>query len=172
MVNIVKNGTNYFLGKQVKKIMDSDKTAKEYSQKLEKLGVELSKIQYDFKIKDKPSEKYWAKRIQEFNNYHKKTIEYFTQSYALMSLANEEQSNLFLLRISKLKQLGGKLLEDMENIKQKPSIMNSKDKQQSKWSIEQREQLIKSNNDCLIHEKHMNIFFKEFYEKYLMNKIK
>ncbi len=50
--------------------------------------------------------------------------------------------------------------------------MNSKDKQQSKWSIEQREQLIKSNNDCLIYEKHMNIFFKEFYEKYLMKKIK
>ncbi len=94
--------------------MDSDKTIKEYSQKLEKLGAELSKTQYDFKIKDKSSEKYWAKRIQNFDNYHKKTIEYFTQSYALMSLANEEQSNLFLLRISKLKQLGGKLLEDME----------------------------------------------------------
>ena len=172
MDSIVNNGTKYFFGKQITKIMDSDKTIKEYSQKLEKLGAELSKTQYDFKIKEKSSEKYWAKRIQNFDNYHKKTIEYFTQSYALMSLANEEQSNLFLLRISKLKQLGGKLLEDMENIKQKPSIMNSKDKQQSKWSIEQREQLIKSNNDCLIHEKHMNIFFKEFYDKYLMNKIK
>ena len=152
--------------------MDSDKTTKEYSQKLEKLGAELSKIQYDFKIKDKSSEKYWAKRIQEFENYHKKTIEYFTQSYALMSLANEEQSDMFLLRISKLRQLGEKLLEDMKKIKQKPSIMNLKDKQQSRWSIELREQLIKSNNDCLNHEKHMNIFFKEFYEKYLMNKIK
>ena len=152
--------------------MDSDKTTKEYSRKLEKLGVELSKIQYDFKIKDKSSEKYWAKRIQEFNNYHKKTIEYFTQSYALMSLANEEQSDMFLLRISKLRQLGEKLLEDMKKIKQKPSIMNLKDKQQSRWSIELREQLIKSNNDCLNHEKHMNIFFKEFYEKYFMNKMK
>ena len=39
--------------------MDSKKTKKEHSEKLEKLGVELSKIQYDFKIKDKPSEKYW-----------------------------------------------------------------------------------------------------------------
>jgi len=152
--------------------MDSDKTTREYSQKLEKLGVELSKIQYDFKIKDKSSEKYWAKRIQEFNNYHKKTIEYFTQSYTLMSLAKEEQSDMFLLKISKLRQLGGKLLEDMEKIKQKPSIMNLKDRQQSRWSIELREQLIKSNNDCLNHEKHMNIFFKEFYEKYLMSKMK
>ncbi len=89
-----------------------------------------------------------------------------------MSLANEEQSDMFLLRISKLRQLGENLLEDMKKIKQKPSIMNLKDKQQSRWSIELREQLIKSNNDCLNHEKHMNIFFKEFYEKYLMNKMK
>ncbi len=152
--------------------MDSDKPIKEYSEILEKLGVELSKIQYDFKIKNKSSEKYWTKRMQEFENYHKKTTEYFSQAYSLMSLANEEQSSIFLLRVSKLKQLGVKVLEDMKNVKQNPSTMNLKDNQQSKWSIELREQLIKSNNDCLDHEKHMNIFFKEFYEKYLKNKMK
>jgi len=85
-------------------------------------------------------------------------------------LANEEQSSIFLLRVSKLKQLGVKLLESMEKIKQNPSIMNLKDKQQSRWSIELGEHLIKSNNDCLNHEKHMNIFFREFYEKYLKMK--
>jgi hypothetical protein len=151
----------------VTKIMNSEKTIKEYSEKLEKLGVELSKIQYDFKIKDKPSEKYWTKRIQEFENYHKKVVEYFTKSYSLMSLVNEEQSDIFLLRISKLQQLGVKLFEDMEKVKQNPSSMNLKDKQQSKWSKEIRDQLLKSNNDCLNHEKRMNIFFKEFYEEYL-----
>ena len=42
----------------------------------------------------------------------------------------------------------GKVLyrELMEKIKQYPLIMNLKDKQQSKWSIELREKLIKSNN--------------------------
>lgn len=152
------------------KIMDSKKMIEEYSEKLEKLGVELSKIQYDFKIKSKSSEKYWVNRIKEFNNYHKKVVEYYTQAYSLMSLANEEQSSIFLLRVSKLKQLGVKLLESMEKIKQNPSIMNLKDKQQSRWSIELGEHLIKSNNDCLNHEKHMNIFFREFYEKYLKMK--
>jgi len=152
------------------KIMDSKKMIDEYSEKLEKLGVELSKIQYDFKIKSKSSEKYWVIRIKEFNNYHKKVVEYYTQAYSLMSLANEEQSSIFLLRVSKLKQLGVKLLESMEKIKQNPSIMNLKDKQQSRWSIELGEHLIKSNNDCLNHEKHMNIFFREFYEKYLKMK--
>jgi hypothetical protein len=151
----------------VTKSMDSEKTIKEYGEKLEELGVELSKIQYGFKIKDKPSEKYWTKRIQEFENYHKKAVEYFIQSYSLMSLVNDEQSGIFLLRISKLQQLGMKLLEDMEKVKQNPSSMDLKDKQQSKWSKEIRERLLKSNNDCLNHEKRMNVFFKEFYEKYL-----
>jgi hypothetical protein len=146
--------------------MDSKKTKKEYSEKLEKLGVELSKIQYDFKIKDNPSEKYWAKRIQEYEKYRNKVTEYFTQAYSWMNLVTEEQSGVFLLRISKLQQLGEKLLEDMEKVKQNPSSMNLKDKQQSKWSKEIRDQLLKSNNDCLNHEKRMNIFFKEIYEKY------
>jgi hypothetical protein len=152
--------------------MDSEKRIKEYSEKLEKLGVELSKIQYDFKIKDTPSEKYWAKRIQEFENYHKKVSKYFTQSYSLMSLINEEQSGVFLLRISKLRQLGVKLLEDMEKVKQNLSSMDLKDKQQSRWSKEIRERLLKSNNDCRNHEKRMNIFFKECYEKYVQTKTK
>ena len=146
--------------------MDSKKTKKEYGEKLEKLGVELSKFQYDFKIKDNPSEKYWTKRIQEYEKYHSKVTEYFTQAYSLMNLVTEEQSGVFLLRISKLQQLGEKVLEDMEKVKQNPSSMNLKDKQQSKWSKEIRDQLLKSNNDCLNHEKRMNIFFKEIYEKY------
>ena len=143
--------------------MDSKK---EHSERLEELGVELSKIQYDFKIKDKPSEKYWAKRIQEYEEYRNKVTEYFTQAYSWMNLVTEEQSGVFLLRISKLQQLGEKLLEDMEKVKQNPASMNLKDKQQSKWSKEIRDQLLKSNNDCLNHEKRMNIFFKEIYEKY------
>jgi hypothetical protein len=146
--------------------MDSKKTKKEYSKRLEKLAEELSKIQYDFKIKDKPSEKYWGKRIQEYEKYRNKVTEYFTQAYSLMNLVTEEQSGVFLLRISKLQQLGEKLLADMEKVKQNPSSMNLKDKQQSKWSKEIRDELLKSNNDCLNHEKRMNIFFKEIYEKY------
>ena len=75
-----------------------------YSKKLEKLGIELSKIQYDFKIKENPSEKYWVKQIENFEKYHKKTIEYFTQSFALMRLANQDDSEIFLLRINKILQ--------------------------------------------------------------------
>jgi len=152
--------------------MESEKITVEHREKLEKLGMELSKFQYDFKIKNIPSEKYWDKRIQEFYHYHDKTIEYFSQAYSLMRLSNEEQSGAFLLRLGKLKQLGRKLLEDMENVKQNPATMDLKDKQQSRWSIEQREKLIESNNDCLNHEKRMNVFFKDFYEEFLLDKKK
>ena len=148
--------------------MDLDDEFKKHNKTLEKLGGELSKIQFDFKVKDRPSEKYWVKRIREFDNYHKKTVEYFTEVCSLVRLSNEEQSKMFLLRISKLVQLGRKVLSDMEKIKQNPSAMNLKDKQQSRWSKDLREQLIKSNNECLDHEKGMNVFFKNFYEKNLM----
>ena len=59
--------------------MDSENSIKEYEKNIEKLGTELSAIQYNFKIKNESSEKYWVRKIQGFGNYHKKTIEYFTQ---------------------------------------------------------------------------------------------
>ena len=152
--------------------MDSSDSIKENTKQLANLGSELSQIQYDFKIKNKPSEKYWSQRIQEFKKYHEKTINYFTLVYSLMSEVNEEQSGIFLLSLSKLKQVGATLLEELENVKKNPAVMDLKDRQQSRWSIEQREKLIKSNNDCISHEKRMNIIFKEFYDNYLQDKSK
>jgi len=145
-------------------LKEIDSKFREQSKILEKLGNELAKTQYDFKIKESSSEKYWNKRIEEFSNYHKKVVDYFSQAYILMKNVDNEQSGLFILRLSKLKELGTKLLENMEKVKQNPSIMDSKNRQQSKWSIEKREQLINSNQDCLNHEKKMNIFFREFFE--------
>ena len=145
--------------------MESDTSEKR--KKLEEFGNELTKIQYDFKIKSSTSEKYWDQKVDEFQAYHKKAIEYFSQAYLLMTDLDKEQAGMFLLRISKLKQLGVKLLENMEKIKENPSIMNDKDKQQSRWSIEQRELLMNVNEECLNHEKKMNLFFREFYEKTL-----
>ena len=135
-----------------------------YDKNLEKLGTKLSKIQFDFKIKNKSSEEYWTKRIHQFKTYHKTTIEYFTQAYSVIKLKDEDKSGLFLLKLSKLKQLGKELLDNMEKIKQNPSVMNLKDSQQSKWSIKLRENLIQSNENCLKHEKHMNVFFRGFFE--------
>ena len=84
-----------------------------------------------------------------------------------MSLVNNEESKIFLLRTSKFRQLGVELIEIMEKIKENPSIINSKDKQQSQWSREIRNQIKEHSNKCLHHEMDMNTFFREFYDKNL-----
>ena len=144
-------------------------TAKEYSNNLANLGKELSEIQFNYKVIENSTEQYWQKRINEFKKYNEKGTEYYTQAHALMNLVDKERSGLFLLRISKFRQMGLKLITNMEEVKQNPSIIKSKDKQQSKWSKELREKLIESSNACLHHEMDMNRFFREFYEKYLKN---
>ena len=144
-------------------------TAKEYSNNLANLGKDLSEIQFNYKVIENSTEQYWQKRINEFKKYNEKGTEYYTQAHALMNLVDKERSGLFLLSISKFRQMGLKLLTNMEEVKQNPSIIKSKDKQQSKWSKEPREKLIESSNACLHHEMDMNRFFREFYEKYLKN---
>jgi len=143
------------------------KSVKEHSEKLAKLGMELGKIQFSYKIEKKPSKDYWQKRMDDFKKYNEKGMTYYNQVYSLMNLVNKEESQMFLLRTSKFRQLGLTLIEIMEKIKENPSIIDSKDKQQSQWSKEIRDQITEHSNKCLHHEKDMNASFREFYEKYL-----
>jgi hypothetical protein len=84
-----------------------------------------------------------------------------------MNLVNTEKAQMFLLRTSKFRQLGTTLIEMMEKIEKNPSIMNTKDRQQSLWSRKIKEDITNHSNKCLQHEKDMNILFRECYEKYL-----
>ena len=143
------------------------KLAKEHSEKLAKLGIELGEIQFSYRVKEKPSKEYWQKRIENFKKYNQKGLEYYNQAYSMMNLVNKEESQLFLLRISKFRKLGLTLIELMEKIKENPSIMDSKDKQQSIWSKETKQQITEYSNQCLNHEKDMNTSFREFFEKHL-----
>jgi len=145
------------------------KSASEYSDNLAKLGKELSEIQFNYKIIENTTKQYWQNRINEFKRYNEKGMEYYTQAHALINLADKEQSGLFLLSISKLHQMRLKLITNMEEVKQNPSVIKSKDKQQSKWSKELREKLLESSNTCLHHEMDMNKFFRKFYETHLKN---
>ncbi len=143
------------------------KLAKEHSEKLAKLGTELGKIQFSYKVEAKPSKEYWQKRIDDFKKYNEKGMEYYNQTYSLMNLVNKEESQIFLLSTSKFRQLGLTLIEIMEKIKENPSIIDSKDSQQSQWSKEIRDQITEHSNTCLHHEKKMNASFREFCEKHL-----
>ena len=148
---------------------DLKKSVKGHSENLAKLGRELSEIKFNYKVLNETKAKYWENRIHNFKRYQQKGIGYYTQVHALMNLIDKEKAGIFLISLSKLHQLGTKLLELFEEIKQNPSIMSSKDKQQSKWSKEIKDQLIDYSNKALQQETDMNTNFRQFYEKHLKN---
>ena len=145
------------------------KSSKEHSDKLAKLGIELRRIQFSYKIEEKVTKEYWNQRIEDFKKYNEKGLEYYNQVYAIMNLSKKEEAQRFLLRISKFRQLSTTLSETMEKIKENPTIIDSKDRQQSLWSREIKNQITEQSNQCLRHEMDMNGSFREFYEKYLKN---
>lgn len=140
------------------------KLAKEHSEKLAKLGTELGKIQFSYKVEAKPSKEYWQKRIDDFKKYNEKGMEYYNEIHSLMNIINREESQMFLLRIGKFRQIGIVLIEIMEKIKENPTIMDKKDKQQSQWSKKIKEQVSEQSDKSLNFEKDMNSSFRKFYE--------
>lgn len=143
------------------------KSAKVHSDKLAKLGMELGEIQFSYRIDEKVTKEYWEQRMKDFKKYNEKGLEYYDQVHAMMNLVNQEEAQMFLLRVSKFRQLSVTLLEIMEKIKDNPSIIDSKDRQQSSWSREIKNQITEQSNKCLRHEMDMNSSFREFYDKYL-----
>lgn len=145
------------------------KSAKEHSDKLAKLGMELWEIQFSYKIEEKVTKEYWNQRMGDFKKYNEKGLEYYNQVHAIMDLVNKEEAQRFLLRVSKFRQLSTTLSETMEKIKENPTIIDSKDRQQSLWSREIKTQITEQSNESLRHEMDMNGSFREFYEKHLKN---
>ena len=146
---------------------DLKETVKKYSEQLARLGMEISQIKFTYKIQEKTSKEYWEKRIREFKTYKEKSLEYYNIVCSMIKLINSNEAELFLLQISKFHQLGSALLENMNKIKENPSIINSKDKQQSTWSKKIRQEMIDISNESLKHEREMNTKFREFYESNL-----
>lgn len=143
---------------------DLKKTMQEKSEKLAKLGSILAKNQFSYKIEEKTSKEYWQKRIEYLIKYNETSLEYYNQVQNMMNLINKEKSQIFLLEISKFHQLGMELVKIMHQIEETPSIINSKDKQQSEWSKKIKEKFVEVNTNCLENEKNMNLNFRKFYD--------
>ena len=143
---------------------DLKKTIQENSKKLTQLGSILAKKQFSYKIEEKTSKEYWQKRIEHLKKYNETSLAYYNQIQNMMNLINKEKSQIFLLEISKFHQLGTELVKIMHQIEETPSIINSKDKQQSQWSKKIKEKFVEVNTNCLEHEKYMNIGFRKFYD--------
>ena len=142
---------------------DIKKKVQEKSKKLAELGFRLTKNQFSYKIEEKISKEYWQKRIKNLTEYNEISLEYYTQIQNLMNLVNKEEAQMFLLQTSKFHQLGTELIKLMQQIEENPSIINSKDKQQSQWSKKIKEKIIEYSKNCLENEKNMNLNFRKFY---------
>ena len=138
---------------------------KENSEKLMELGSILAKNQFSYKIEEKKSKEYWQNRIEDLQKYNESSIAYYNQVQNMMNLIDKEKGDMFLLQISKFHQLGTELKKIMQEIEETPSIINSKDKQQSQWSKKIKEKLIEISTKCLEHEKVMNLNFRKFYDE-------
>ena len=143
---------------------DIKKKVQEKSEKLAELGFTLTKNQFSYKIEEKISKEYWQKRIKNLTKYNEISLEYYTQIQNLMNLINREKAQMFLLQTSKFHQLGTELIKLMQQIEENPSIINSKDKQQSQWSKKIKEKIIEYSRNCLENEKNMNLNFRKFYD--------
>jgi hypothetical protein len=140
------------------------KKVQEKTAKLAEMGSTLAKNQFSYKIEEKISKEYWQKRIENLTKYNEISLEYYSQIQNLMNLINKEEAQRFLLQTSKFHQLGTELIKLMYQIEENPSIINSKDKQQSQWSKKIKEKIIESSKKCLENEKNMNLNFRRFYD--------
>jgi len=137
----------------------------EQSKKLTELGSILAKNQFTYKIEEKISKEYWQKRIQDLTKYNEVSLAYYSQVQKMMNLINIEEAQMFLLQTSKFHQLGTELIKLMYQIEENPSIISSKDKQQSQWSKKIKEKILQVSSKCLENEKNMNLNFRKFYDK-------
>ena len=137
----------------------------EQSKKLTELGSILAKNQFTYKIEEKISKEYWQKRIQDLTKYNEASLAYYSQVQKMMNLINIEEAQMFLLQTSKFHQLGTELIKLMRQIEENPSIISSKDKQQSQWSKKIKEKISEVSSKCLENEKNMNLNFRKFYDK-------
>jgi hypothetical protein len=141
------------------------KKIQEQSKKLAELGLTLAKSQFTYKIEEKVSKEYWQEKIKELEKYNQTSLEYYSQVQKMMILINKNEAKMFLLQTSKFHQLGTELIKLMCQIKENPSIIDSKDKQQSQWSKKIKESILELSTNCLENEKNMNLNFRKFYDK-------
>jgi hypothetical protein len=144
---------------------DISKKIQEQSKKLAELGLILAKSQFTYKIEEKVSKEYWQEKIKDLEKYNQTSLEYYSQVQKMMILINKDEAQMFLLQTSKFHQLGTELIKIMSQIKENPSIIDSKDKQQSQWSKKIKESMLELSTNCLENEKNMNLNFRKFYDK-------
>ena len=115
-------------------------------------------------MKKKHQKNIGKKGLKNLRKYNETSLAYYNQIQNMMNLINKEEAQIFLLQTSKFHQLGTELIKYMHQIEENPSIINSKDKQQSEWSKKIKEKIVEVSKNCLENEKNMNLNFRKFYD--------
>ncbi|RNJ77552.1 MAG: hypothetical protein EB829_05965 [Nitrosopumilus sp. H8] len=139
------------------------------AERLAEIAAEIQEMKFSYKVEGRKSPDYWKGRAGEFARYSAKAAEYYTQAYLMIKQTDGSEAGVFLLYTGKFGQIASKLLDTMEKIGENPSVMNS-DRQQSRWSREIRDQLVRHSDVCLRQEKDMNDKFRRFCQKHLVGK--
>ena len=129
---------------------------------LAQLGAEIAKMKFSYRIRYTTKPEYWEGKISEYGAYFEKSQSYYEQAYSLIKGASPEQAGMFLLMLSKFHRLRSDCMGALRRVRQNPTVMNAKDAQQSRWSKDAREQIFQCSNRCLMQEKAMSSFFREF----------
>ncbi len=143
----------------------------ELSKELSKIGLEVTQINFNYKIERNKDSKFWKSKLENFQKYSEKCISYYNICFSILKLFSLEESQIFLFKISKYRQMTLKIEKLIDEIIKNPAIMSSKDMQQSKWSKDSKINFTESFQNCLTHEKDMNSKFNEFYEKNIKNQL-
>ncbi|RNJ77031.1 MAG: hypothetical protein D9C04_05055 [Nitrosopumilus sp. B06] len=136
------------------------------AERLAGIAAEIQDMKFSYKVKKSKSPDYWKHRADEFARYVSKATEYYTQAYHIMKQKDGHEAGMFLLYTGKFGQITSELLDTMKKIVENPSVMNQ-GRQQSRWSREIRDHLIRYSNLCLNQEKDMNAKFRKFCQKHL-----
>ena len=136
-----------------------------HGRKMAEISEKLMNMRFSYKVEARPSRQYWEKRVADFERYAGTGMEYYSQAHYVIGMVDEKESQMFLLEMSRMQQISTSLVKTMKEVAANPSIMDPKDMQQSRWSKDVKDRLVRQSNECLRHEKDMNRKFREFYEK-------
>ncbi len=140
---------------------------RQHARALAGLGEDIARMGFSYEVKKDTDPGYWEGRLAEHREYFGKSQEYYEQAHLLMRLVDPGQAGTFLLMLGKFHRLRKEQMEALERIRQNPTVMEPRDRQQSRWSKDAREAVIDCSNRCLGHEKAMSEAFRGFYDSRL-----
>lgn len=146
---------------------DADDRIKRHAAVLAETAKEIASIGFSYKMHDSKSREYWEDKISLFERHRSASIKYYTAACILVRMVDAKEYGRFLLWTAQIKRLGSSLVRTMEMVRDNPTIMDKKDRMQSRWSKGIREDLFRKRDACLAQEDSMGRAFREFYQAHL-----